>query len=378
MSVAFVGVDVLTMAGQELLRDQTVLIAGDRIAAYGDRAAMTVPARARQIDGGGATLMPGLIDMGMYGLDPHDQLPYLAQGSTTIHHLRGSLLQLDWNAQIAAGEMVGPHIYATSNVIDSSTSGWNGGFSQADAPADVAAILDTQARHGFGYARIGPSLASDVYDAVLAGAAERGLLVSGELPFDVGLAEIGAQTAIYELGTLIAALQPEGFEPAWGPPRRFFANPDAYLTVDSSRLADVAEKISAAGAAVIVAQPMFLLGTLSADDLQALVNDSSPRDPRLPFVRWRLQGMVEQVRGRTRPGAADRAVQALAMRREVLAALHTAGVTLLPATGGFNAERPGHGASTRAWRSSSRLESPPPMLSTRQRPAPHRHSELTM
>jgi len=60
--LALVGGRLITMAGEEVLEDGTVLVSGNRITAIGPTDAVTVPAEATVIDCAGRTLMPGLID----------------------------------------------------------------------------------------------------------------------------------------------------------------------------------------------------------------------------------------------------------------------------------------------------------------------------
>ena len=62
--LAIVGATVLPMMGPERLRDQTVLIEGDRIARVGPRTRLRVPRGYRRIDARGLTLMPGLSPAG--------------------------------------------------------------------------------------------------------------------------------------------------------------------------------------------------------------------------------------------------------------------------------------------------------------------------
>jgi len=62
-SVALEGATVITMRGHEVLRDATVLVTGDRIAAVGPRASVPLPADVRRFDVSGKTIIPGLIDL---------------------------------------------------------------------------------------------------------------------------------------------------------------------------------------------------------------------------------------------------------------------------------------------------------------------------
>jgi len=62
-SIAFEGATVITMRGDEVLRDATVLVTGSRIAAVGSRGAIALPAGVRRLDVTGKTVIPGLIDL---------------------------------------------------------------------------------------------------------------------------------------------------------------------------------------------------------------------------------------------------------------------------------------------------------------------------
>ncbi|NKB87794.1 MAG: amidohydrolase family protein [Acidobacteria bacterium] len=346
---AFVGVDLVTMAGSGVLRDQTVLIGGDRILAFGASDELPVPVGARRIDGRGATLMPGLVDMGMYGLDPHDQLPFLVGGATTIHHLRGSLLQLDWDDQIAAGTMVGPRIVPSSNVIDASSAQRNPPWFHADSVDQVAGILDDHVRRGYPTVRIGAALEAGVYSVVLAEAASRGLPVIGDLPFGVELDAIGAQAAILGLTAIVAAMHSDDFELPWGPAARYFPSAAAYTTLDPNRMDSVASHVAASGAAVIVAEPNHEMQVLTAPELRDRLADPALATMQ-PGSRWGFQRMTDRVAAREAqfPPDPDEPRRASASRLDVLAALHRHGVMLVPATvGGMMAPGEGLRASIR-------------------------------
>jgi imidazolonepropionase-like amidohydrolase len=62
-TVAFVGGSVIPMDKERVLKNQTVLIRGGRIAESGDAGKIKIPAGATQSDGRGKFLMPGIVDM---------------------------------------------------------------------------------------------------------------------------------------------------------------------------------------------------------------------------------------------------------------------------------------------------------------------------
>src|SRR6056297_3695756 len=60
---AFTHVTVIPMDGERIIDDQSVLVEGDKIAAMGRTGTISIPDGARQVNGTGKFLLPGLSDM---------------------------------------------------------------------------------------------------------------------------------------------------------------------------------------------------------------------------------------------------------------------------------------------------------------------------
>ncbi|MCK4787011.1 MAG: hypothetical protein KAV87_24850, partial [Desulfobacteraceae bacterium] len=126
---AFIHVNMVPMISEIIIKDQTVLVKGDRIIAVGPGRSVTIPENATVIDGEGAYLMPGLADMHMHTSQDWDTnawpvsplVLYLANGVTTIRDFgpSGEVLTyaLEWRNQIKAGSRVGPTIYASGRIL---------------------------------------------------------------------------------------------------------------------------------------------------------------------------------------------------------------------------------------------------------------------
>lgn len=125
--LALVGGKLVTMKGDEVIADGTIVIEGNRITAIGPRDQVTVPADAKLIDVAGHTLIPGLVDVhahgpqGTRGIQPEQNwLHYaeLAFGVTTIHDPSNNSLEIFSSAELVrAGEAVGPRIYSTGTIL---------------------------------------------------------------------------------------------------------------------------------------------------------------------------------------------------------------------------------------------------------------------
>jgi imidazolonepropionase-like amidohydrolase len=146
--VALTGATVITMRGDEVIQDATIVVSANRIAAIGPSSDVTVPSDARVIDVSSRTIIPGLIDAHAHirGM-PRDvlvdiapePLVNLAFGVTMARDVNASTDQFHYREIIAAGRMLGPRIFMTG---PSQTSGAIRIDSYEDAFAGVKRYVD--------------------------------------------------------------------------------------------------------------------------------------------------------------------------------------------------------------------------------------------
>ncbi|MFW6202124.1 MAG: amidohydrolase family protein, partial [Gemmatimonadota bacterium] len=147
-AVALVGAQIVTMRGDEVIEDGTVVVRDNRIAAVGPRTTVDVPDDARVIDVAGNTIIPGLIDAhahgsnGSAGITPETHWGYLtnlAFGVTTLHNPSSGTEMVFTNAEmIRAGELVGPRLYSTGTIL---YGGETGSRAEVDDYDDAVAHL---------------------------------------------------------------------------------------------------------------------------------------------------------------------------------------------------------------------------------------------
>ncbi|MGB0591825.1 MAG: amidohydrolase family protein [Myxococcota bacterium] len=125
--LALVGARLVTMEGDEIIEDGTLVIAGNRIQALGPRDTTTVPKGFKVIDVKGMTAIPGLIDVhdhgsqAEFGITPernwqHDAT--LAFGVTTIHDPSNHSQSIFAARElIQAGLMTGPRTFSTGTIL---------------------------------------------------------------------------------------------------------------------------------------------------------------------------------------------------------------------------------------------------------------------
>jgi imidazolonepropionase-like amidohydrolase/Tol biopolymer transport system component len=125
--VAITGARLITMRGDEVIEDGTIVIDRNRITAVGPRAAVAVPSDAHVIDAAGATVIPGIIDAhahaghGPEGAAPRTNWNYyanLAFGVTTAHDPSANTASVfAMSERVRTGAMVGPRIFSTGTIL---------------------------------------------------------------------------------------------------------------------------------------------------------------------------------------------------------------------------------------------------------------------
>ena len=124
-SVALVGATVITMKGDEVIPNATIILERNRIKAVGSSSSITVPSGVRVVDVSGKTIMPGIIDVHAHGnfeaWTPQTNWRFnanLAYGVTTMHDPSATTEAVFSNSEmIKAGLMVGPRLYSTGTVL---------------------------------------------------------------------------------------------------------------------------------------------------------------------------------------------------------------------------------------------------------------------
>jgi imidazolonepropionase-like amidohydrolase len=137
-----VGGKIVTMKGDEIIADGTVLIEGNRIRAVGPRDQVAVPAGASVIDAKGKTVIPGLIDVHWHGSFGADGIipqtswvnyASLAFGVTTLHDPSNDTDTVFAASELArAGLITAPRIFSTGTILYGATDSFTAEINNLD------------------------------------------------------------------------------------------------------------------------------------------------------------------------------------------------------------------------------------------------------
>ena len=141
-SIALTGARIITMRGDEVIPDGTIVLEGNRIRAVGP-SSITSTAGATVIDVRGKTIMPGIVDVHWHGAMGADDITpqqswvnfaTLAFGVTTLHDPSNSTSEIFSAAELQkAGGIVAPRIFSTGTVLYGA---------KAPFKADIASLDD--------------------------------------------------------------------------------------------------------------------------------------------------------------------------------------------------------------------------------------------
>lgn len=128
--VALRGARIITMKGDEVIENGTIVVRDNRIAAIGPTGTVSIPEGAHIIDVPGTTIIPGLIDIhyhsqwlitGIHSTEVWQYLSELAYGVTTTRDPQTSTTDvLTYGDLVATGDMIGPRIFSTGPGVFSS------------------------------------------------------------------------------------------------------------------------------------------------------------------------------------------------------------------------------------------------------------------
>ena len=191
---AISNVSVIPMTADTLLRDVTVVVTDGRITAVGPARSVRVPSGARRIDGRGKFLIPGLADMHTH-LYADDAVPdsvapdelgvMVANGVTATRLMIGTPEHLQLRRDIEAGRFPGPQLWISSPQFTGRRQDTNAKL--VTTPDEARAAVRDVAAAGYDFIKLTLNITPEVYEAVVAEAAQQSIRLVGHVDPRVGV-----------------------------------------------------------------------------------------------------------------------------------------------------------------------------------------------
>ncbi len=307
-----------------------VYLAGGRIGAITAPGALQA-APAQVIDGRGSTLLPGLVDMHVH-MWPDAGVAHLAAGVTTVRDMASQNADLAWlQKRIDLGEIPGPRIVPAGLIEGRSAFSLRRGI-VADDLAQALAAVDWYAARGYRHVKLYNSIRPEWVRPLTARAHAHGMKVTGHVPAFMRAAE--AVRDGYDELTHINQLM-----------LNFFIRPDEdsrtllrfTLVADKSRgvRADSAE--ARRFVALLRRRGTVVDPTLAVFEAMLTQRDGEP-NPSLAAIAdhlpvlWQRGMLASEMSPDTEQVVRWR--ESYARMRDLVAAMHRAGVTLVAGTDG--------------------------------------------
>lgn len=191
---AITGVTVIPMTGDTTLRDATVVVRDGRIAEIGAARNVQVPSGARQVDGRGKYLIPGLADMHTHlysdGDIPDSVARYevgvmVANGVTATRFMMGTREHFTLRREIEAGRVTGPQLWLASPQF---TGKEDVNSRVVTSPEDARRAVKEMADLGYDFIKLTLFITPPVYDAIVDEAKRQRIPVVGHVDPEVGVA----------------------------------------------------------------------------------------------------------------------------------------------------------------------------------------------
>jgi imidazolonepropionase-like amidohydrolase len=195
-AVAFTHVKLFDAEGKRFLDDQTVVVENNKIVSVGSASSVKTPAGAQTIDGRGKMLLPGLWDCHMHTADDFTGLAELSMGITSVRDPgNDDSLTMDRRARASRGELLTPHVYASS-LIDGKGTYTAQVANVATSEAEAVELVRKAKQNGFIGVKFYGTLDKAWLPAATAEAKKQGLHVHGHIP--VGMRPLEAIDAGYK------------------------------------------------------------------------------------------------------------------------------------------------------------------------------------
>jgi imidazolonepropionase-like amidohydrolase len=183
-------VTVIDVSGGGAQAEQTVEIAGERIAQVGNAGSVEIPKDARVVDGRGKFLIPGLWDMHVHTFfgkwvpgGREVTLPlFVANGITGVRDMGSELdLVLQARSDISEGKLLGPRMVVAGPMLDGPKTQFPASIGVATAE-DGRRAVDMLTSRGVDFIKVQSYVPREAYFAIADECKKKGIVFVGHVP----------------------------------------------------------------------------------------------------------------------------------------------------------------------------------------------------
>jgi imidazolonepropionase-like amidohydrolase len=311
--IALVGGNLISGAGDPVLRDAVIVVHGGKIETIAPREGFEIPKSAVVVDVTGSWIMPGLID-GHGHVERWALRRYIAAGVTTVRDVHGqqdSILNL--REEVSLGGLIAPRIYSAGAMIDGAPATYQDA-TEVKTGDEARRAVDRRAVLGVDYLKIYTRITPELLKPLMDEATNFNLKVTAHLGLTDALtaARMGVRSIEHLTGIPEAASKtPEKFyaEHRAGFFRGWTYFEKSWSGLDSAALQRVASGLADAK---VVAVPTLVLHEIYSrlDDPAVLSSADLKTVPDSQLKKWDVPGMVARAGWTTADFAAFRASRA--------------------------------------------------------------------
>jgi imidazolonepropionase-like amidohydrolase len=293
--IALVGGNLISGAGDPVLRDAVIVVYQGKIETIAPREGFEIPKTATEVDVTGSWIIPGLID-GHVHTERWALSRYVAAGVTTVRDVHGtqdSILAL--REQVSLGGLIAPRIYSAGAMIDGAPATYSDA-TEVKTADEARRAVDRRAVLGADFLKIYTRITPELLKPLMDEAGNFNLKVTAHLGLTDALT--ASRLGIGSIEHLTGI--PEAISKT---PQKFYAEHRAsffrgwtyfeksWAGLDSASLGHVAETLAAARMTMI--PTLVLHETFSRlNDPAVLTGDDLKSVPDSQVKRWDVPGMI--------------------------------------------------------------------------------------
>ncbi len=188
-ATAFDNVTIITMTESGTFHGGHVIVDDGLIVAVG-KGPLPAGFEGQVIAGGGAVLMPGIADMHVHYYADDMGVLYLANSTTFVRNLTGSVQTVRRDQAARDGALLAPRVATSGPIIDWGEASPDDFFIRVQSIPEAVGAVRSQGRSGFDAVKLYSGLPADTYRAAAEEARRQGMRIFTHVPDAMSVQEV--------------------------------------------------------------------------------------------------------------------------------------------------------------------------------------------